>query len=118
MDKEKEMKDRTKKFALEVIKYSESLRGDRALDVLARQLLRSGTSIFLNYRAVCRAKSIADFLNKLSIVEEEADEAAGCLELLRDSGLSIGEKNEKLMDEANQITAIIVASIKTARKSK
>jgi four helix bundle protein len=82
MNMEQEMKDRTGKFALDIIRYSNGLRGDRVLDALARQFIRSGTSVYLNYRAVCRARTTPDFINKLAIVEEESDETAGCLELL------------------------------------
>ena len=76
-------------------------------------MLRSGTSVAANYRAACRARSKADFLSKLGIVEEEADESALWMELLIDSGLVLQSRLGKLLDEANQLTAIIVASRKT-----
>lgn len=118
LNRENELKERMCLFALEIIKYSEGLRGNRVLDILSRQLIRSGTSVYLNYRAVCRAKSKADFINKLAIVEEEADETVGCLELIRKPGLSVGDESLKLIKEAGELTAIVVASIKTARRSK
>ena len=82
---------------------------------MARQLLRSGTSVGANYRSACRAKSKRDFISKLGIVEEEADESMYWLELLQDSGLAPQEDIGELLDEVNQMVAIVVASKKTAR---
>jgi len=79
---QEEMKQRTKLFALGVIQLTESLPRHRTAEVLGRQLLRSGTSVGSNYRSACRAKSIADFISKMSIVEEEADESLYWMELL------------------------------------
>jgi four helix bundle protein len=111
-----EMKKRTKAFALRIIKMVDSLPKGRTADVIGRQLLRSGTSVGANYRAACRAKSSADFINKMSIVEEETDESIFWMELLVDSGL-IGEQQlNGLISEANELLAITVASINTARK--
>jgi len=111
---EREMKQRTKAFALRVIKLVGSLSNDLVSRRLGDQLLRSGTSVAANYRAVCRARSKADFISKLGIVEEEADESALWMELLVESGLVLQPRLEKLLDEANQLTAIIVASRKSA----
>src|SRR6266481_691600 len=108
-----EMKQRTKVFALRVIKLTSSLSKDFVGRRLGDQLLRSGTSVAANYRAACRARSKADFASKLGIVEEEADESAFWLELLVESGLVPPRRLEKLLGEANQLTAIIVASRKT-----
>ena len=80
-----EMKERTKKFALRVIRLVESLPNTKTSNVLGNQLLRSGTSVGANYRAACRAKSTADFISKLSVVEEEADESIFWIELLVES---------------------------------
>jgi four helix bundle protein len=110
---ESEMKQRTKAFALRVIKLVNSLSKDLVSRRLGDQLLRSGTSVAANYRAACRARSKADFISKLGIVEEEADESALWMELLIDSGLVLQSRLGKLLDEANQLTAIIVASRKT-----
>jgi four helix bundle protein len=110
---ESEMKQRTKAFALRVIKLVNSLSKDLVSRRLGDQLLRSGTSVAANYRAACRARSKADFISKLGIVEEEADESALWMELLIDSGLVPQSRLGKLLDEANQLTAIIVASRKT-----
>ncbi|MBA3439187.1 MAG: four helix bundle protein [Pyrinomonadaceae bacterium] len=113
-----EMKQRTKAFALRVIKLVEALPHGRTADVMGKQLLRCGTSVGANYRASCRAKSPADFIAKMSIVEEEADEAMYWMELLVESNLVSQDRVAALMDEANQLVAIIVSSIKTARTNK
>ncbi len=89
---------------------------DKTRDVLCQQLLRCGTSVGANYRAACRAKSTADFIAKMKIVEEEADEAIFWLELLAESKILHSSKQiESLKSEANELTAIAVASVKTAR---
>ena len=108
-----EMKQRTKAFALRVIKLTGTLSKDFVGRSLGSQLLRAGTSVAANYRAACRARSRADFVSKLGIVEEEADESALWMELLGESGLMPARRLEELLDEANQLTAIIVASRKT-----
>jgi four helix bundle protein len=82
-----------------------------------KQLLRSGTSVGANYRAVCRAKSNSDFINKLRIVEEECDESLFGMELLADNNLIKPSRLGSLMKEADEIPAIIVSSAKTARTS-
>ena len=115
---QEEMKQRTKLFALGIIQLVESLPKERTTEVLGRQLLRSGTSVGSNYRSACRAKSIADFISKMSIVEEEADESLYWMELLIEVGIEVNMKMETLMKEAGELLAITVASIKTARKSK
>jgi len=107
------MKQRTKAFALRVIRLVNSLSRDLVSRRLGDQLLRSGTSVAANYRAACRARSKADFISKLGIVEEEADESALWMELLIESGLVLQSRLEKLLDEANQLTAITVASRKS-----
>ncbi len=83
---ERTFKERTRKLALAIIRLVESLPRSRSLDVLARQLLRCGTSVGANYRAACRGKSASDMVAKLAIVEEEADEAIYWMELLVESG--------------------------------
>jgi len=110
------MKARTKAFALRVIKLTESLPTTRAADVIGKQLLRSATSVGANYRASRRGKSRADFIHKLAIVEEEADESSYWLELLVESGIVPPAKLADLMRECDEITAIIVASIRTAKR--
>jgi len=113
-----EMKDRTKRFALRVIRLTESLDRRRSADVIGRQLLRSGTSVGANYRAACRAKSTADFVAKMGIVEEEADEALFWMELLVEAELIKVDLIADLMQECQEITAIVVASINTARGNR
>ncbi len=115
---QEEMKQRTKLFALGIIQLVESFHKERTTEVLGRQLLRSGTSVGSNYRSACRAKSIADFISKMGIVEEEADESLYWMELLIEAGIGVNMKMEALMKEAGELLAITVASIKTARKSK
>ena len=114
---ESEMKQRTKAFALRVIKLANTVSNDFVGRRLGDQLLRSGTSVAANYRSACRARSKADFINKLGIVEEEADESALWIELLSESGVVSDRKVEKLLDEANQITAMMVASRKSLGKT-
>ncbi len=111
---ESEMKQRTKTFALRVIKLVNALPARLPARRIADQLVRSATSVGANYRAACRARSRADFLAKLGVVEEEADESAFWLELLIESGLMPSSRLAGLLNEANEITAIIVASRKTA----
>ena len=115
--KGQELQSRTKIFALQIIRFVERLPSGKAADVLGRQLLRSATSVGANYRAACRARSRADFISKMSIVEEEADESFYWLELITDSGLSKPLATAALLKEADEITAMVVASIKSARKA-
>jgi four helix bundle protein len=115
---EHEMKQRTKKFALRILYLADALPHNRSGNVIAGQIVRSGTSVAANYRALCRAKSRADFINKTSIVEEEADESCFWLELLIDRGLLSDRRVQSLLKEANELTAIFVASRKTATGRK
>ena len=110
-----EMKERTKAFALRVIKLVNSLPNNLAANTIGKQLLRSGTSVGANYRSACRAKSNADFISKLGIVEEEADESIYWMELLSDSKIIRHQLLSGLIDEADQIVAIVVKSIKTSK---
>src|SRR5438876_2008663 len=111
---EHEMKQRTKKFALRILDLADALPQTRSGNVIAGQIIRSGTSVAANYRALCRAKSRADFINKTSVVEEEADESCFWLQLLIDRGLLPSRRVQPLLKEANELTAIFVASRKTA----
>ena len=115
---QKDLKQRTKEFALRIIRLVEALPKGRTADVIGRQLLRSGTSVGANYRAACRAKSSADFISKMGTVEEETDESLFWMELLIEAGIVESGKLESLMKEADEILAITVSSIKTARKKK
>src|SRR6266536_5680255 len=111
---EEELKQRTNKFALRILDLADALPRSRSGNVIANQIIRSGTSVAANYRALCRAKSRADFINKTSIVEEEADESCFWLQLLIDRGLLAARQVQSLLKEANELTAIFVASRKTA----
>ncbi len=112
-----ELKTRTKQFALRVIRLSDALPRKMAADVLGRQLVRSATSVAANYRAACRAKSRADFISKMGTVEEEADESGLWLELIEGAGFLPVARLVELRAEANALTAITVASIRTARSA-
>jgi four helix bundle protein len=110
-----ELKQRTQRFALDLLDFVDALPRTRRNDVIGRQLLRSGTSIGANYRAACRARSKREFVAKLGIVEEEADESGFWLELIQAGRPASTVDTVRLLNEANELTAIIVASIKTIR---
>lgn len=116
--KEPDLKLRTKRFALDVIKFVEALPKDDTSRILGRQLRRSGTSVGANYRAAKRAKSNADFIHKMGTVEEEADESGYWLELLLESNKCAAISANPLLGEADELVAITVASINTARNSQ
>lgn len=109
---------RTKKFALRVIKLVDALPNTLAGRTIGGQLIRSGTSVSSNYRAACRGRSKAEFIAKLGIVEEEADECCHWLEVIIEADLMDKRLVVDLLKEANEITAIIVASKRTARTGK
>jgi four helix bundle protein len=117
-DKNEELKRRTKEFALRIIKLIDSLPPTLVARTIGQQLVRSGTSVAANYRAACRARSNADFIAKLGIVEEECDESIFWIEMLVDAEIVKLGRVEKLIDEGNQLTAIFVSSINTARGRK
>jgi four helix bundle protein len=110
-----EFRNRSKQFALRVIKLVQSLPQNCEGDVLGRQLLRSGTSVAANYRAACRAKSVPDFISKLGTVEEEADESALWMELIIEAGIIPAKRVDQLLKEAGELTAMTVASINRSR---
>ena len=110
-----EFKERTKKFAVRTIRLVDALPVRRSTEVIARQLLKSATSVGANYRAACRGRSDAEFIAKLGIVEEEADESAFWLEVLVEANIVKEELVANLHQEANEIVAMVVASIKTTR---
>ncbi len=110
-----ELKARTKTFALRIIKMSREIpKSDDAGRVIAKQILRSGTSVAADDHAGCRARSQAEFIAKIGIVEEEADEAALWLKLPIEAGILPEAKLSALLTEANELTAIMAASRKTA----
>jgi four helix bundle protein len=110
-----QLRERTKAFALRIIRLYRSLPYRTDTQVLGKQLLRCGTSVAANYRAVCRARSKAEFVAKIGVVVEEADETILWLELMTESGIVPSRKTESLLKEANELTAIFAASQRTAR---
>ena len=114
MNKE-ELKDRTKNFALRIIKLSEYLPDTKSGRVISNQIVKSGTSVGANYRAACRAKSTRDFINKLTIVEEEADETLFWLEIIKEGKLLKPHLLVDLMKEADELVAIFTSAGKTSK---
>ena len=114
----KDFQHRTKQLSLRVIRLVKSLPQNLVAETISRQILRSGTSVGANYRAASRAKSTADMINKLKIVEEEADETLFWLELLIEAGILPEHRLAALMQETEEILAMTVASIKTLRNRK
>ena len=110
------MKNRTKAFALRIIRLVESLPNERSLNTIGRQLVKSGTSVGANYRAACRSRTDKDFLARMGVVEEEADESIYWMELLVESNQIKQKLVTGLMNEGEEILKMVVSSIKTARK--
>jgi len=118
MAKESEiLRDRTKRFALRIVGMYRALPRTEEARIIGKQVLRSGTSIGANYRAACRARSRAEFVAKLGVVLEEADETAFWLDLLRDTGIFPDRRLQGLIREANELVSIFVASMRTAKGS-
>lgn len=115
---ESQMKKRTKEFAKSIIRLCRLLPDNREGRLIGNQIFRAGTSVAANYRAACRARSTADFISKLSIVEEEADETLFWLELIEEMEILDKASIDSLVKENDEIIAIIVSSIKTSRKKK
>jgi four helix bundle protein len=112
-----ELKARTKKSALEIIKLIEELPNTNVGRTISNQIIRSGKSIAANYRAACRVRSHADFISKINIVEEECDETLFWLEGIVESSLLKKEKLQYLLKEADELTAIFTVSGKTAKQN-
>ncbi len=110
-----ELKLRTKLFALRVIKLVGKLPAGKVSDVISYQLIKAGTSVGANYRAACRARSTADFISKITVVEEEADESAYWLEIIVEAELLPEKLMRDILNEANELTAIFTATGKTSR---
>lgn len=113
-----ELKDRTKKFALNIIKLANDLPKNSLGRIIETQLVKAGTSVGANYRAACRAKSNADFIYKINVVEEEADETQFWLELITDAELLNKEKVNPLLKEAKELTAIFTSAGRTAKSKR
>ena len=112
------MKDRTKKFAKQIILLCRKLPKNREGNLIGNQIFRSGTSVASNYRAACRGRSKAEFIAKMGIVEEEADETIFWLEVIEEVEILKNDSISSLMQECNEILSIVVSSINTARKRK
>lgn len=113
-----DLKVRTKAFALRVIKMYTKLPKSTEAQVMGKQVLRSGTSVAANYREACRARSDAEFISKLGIVEQELDETLLWLELLVESDIVAKEKMTDLLKETDELLRIIVSSINTTKKGR
>lgn len=111
-----ELKIRTKQFALNIIRLIDELPNTKAGNAIGNQLVRSGTSVAANYRSSCRARSNAEFISKIHIVEEECDESLFWLELIKESQLLRKELLFEIMKEADELTAIFTASGRTAKQ--
>jgi len=112
------LQKRTKQFHIDVIKLCENLPKNAAGFETAKQVIRSAGAVGANYRATVRAKSTADFIHKIEIVLEEADESMYWLEVIRDAELKTGPEIERLIKEANELTAIFAATDKTAKSRR
>lgn len=112
------LQTRTKAFALRIIRLVHALPKSQVTSVIGNQLLRSGTSVGANYRSACRGRSKAEFISKLGVAIEEADESIYWLELLKESQVIKEQLLEPLLQEANEILAMMIASQKTARIAK
>ena len=113
-----ELKNRTKQFAIRIVKLFRSLPKTEEARIIGKQVLRSGTSIAANYRAVCRARSKAEFIAKIGIVVEEADETVLWLELMVETDIVKEPRMASLLKESNELLAIFAASQYTARKRR
>jgi four helix bundle protein len=112
------LKRRSKNFAIRIVHLFRSLSHSPDAQTLGKQLLRSGTSVAANYRAVCRARSKAEFISRLGIVVEEADESVFWLELLGETGVIREERTQELLEEANELVAIFGASLRTSKQNR
>ncbi len=115
-DRREELRKRTKAFALRIIRLYRALPRNTEAQVIGKQVLRSGTSVGANYRAVCRARSQAEFVARMGLVAEETDETVFWLELLIDAGIVAKRRLDGLLNEARELTAIFSASTQTARR--
>jgi four helix bundle protein len=110
-----QLRARTKEFAIRIVRLFRSLPKNDDARIIGKQALRAGTSVAANYRAVCRARSRAEFISKIGVAVEEADETVFWLEILVETGIVPRARMEKLLLEANELLAILAASQRTAR---
>ena len=112
-----QLRGRTKAFAIRIVRLFRALPRSRDAQVIGTQLLRGGTSVAANYRAACRSRSRAEFISRLGVVVEEADESRFWLELLAETGIVAQARLQDLLTEANELTAIFAATRRTTRSS-
>ena len=115
---EKELKIRTRKFAVDILNFVDQLPNRRSAHIIANQLCRSASSVAANYRAACRARSHAEFISRIGIVEEESDETSFWLDIIPETKNAQSEKVSPLLNEARELTAIFTASHKTAKSNR
>ena len=115
---EKELKIRTRRFAVNILNFVDQLPNRRSSNIISNQLGRSASSVAANYRAACRARSHAEFISKIGIVEEEADETSFWLDIISETNNASKEKVDPLLTEARELTAIFTASNKTAKSNR
>lgn len=118
MSQTEQLRQRTKQFALAILRLCRDLPRTDEARILGKQLLRSGTSLAANYRAACRSRSKAEFISKISVVVEETDETEFWLELLTEGGIVLPPRTAGLLREARELLAIFAASRRTARGNK
>ena len=110
-----QLRERTKQFAIRIVRLLRSLPKNAEARIIGKQALRAGTSVAANYRAVCRARSRAEFISKIGVAVEEADETVFWLEILVETGIVPRGRMDQLLTEANELLAILAASQRTAR---
>jgi len=115
---EKELKIRTRKFAVEVLNFIDLLPNRKSANIISNQLGRSASSVAANYRAACRARSHNEFIAKIGIVEEEADESTFWLDIIPETNNADRIAVDPLLKEARELTAIFTAASKTAKSNK
>ena len=115
---DKDLRERTKAFALRIIRMTSTLPHSPEAGVLGSQVLRSGTSVGVQYREACRSRSVAEFISKMESAAQELDETMYWIELLADSKIVAPKRLADLCQEANELLAIFTASVKTAKRNK
>jgi four helix bundle protein len=118
MGKETDLRNRTKQFALRVIKVADAMPRRLSAEVIGKQVLRSGTSVGAHYREACRARSRAEFISKMEVGLQELDETTYWFELITESGMVPADRLVPLHKEGGELTAIFAASINTAKKRR
>jgi|SRR4051794_14282748 four helix bundle protein len=114
----RELKDRTKRFAVRIVKLFQSLPSRPDAQILGKQVLRSGTSVAANYRAACRGRSRAEFVARIGVVVEEADETLFWLDLIGEAGIVPEQRLVEIKKEADELTALFTATKRTIRLNK